>query len=386
MHPQLLFPPSAGHFDAVKRPFLTRLLRFRHVLLVWSAAVLAVAAGAFAAQGSGEQARVAPPGKVRTGMDKKRLVLGWYMGSMEETGRFASIANNTDALSVVSPTWFRVTDADSNTVDSREPALSALCGKVGVSVWPLIANGDFTWDNFHPLIAEPVRREKLVAKIVELMKSCEGCQGINLDFEGINPEDRAAYTAFVRRVSEELHARGYLVTIDVPAKTHDDPSARWPGAFDYVEIGKLCDYVMLMIYDENVPGGSPGPVGSVGWDDRVLAYAKTVIPKEKILMGIPFYGYDWAEDNSAFSFLHESVIDRIEKAGAEVQWDEESQTPWFSYTDPTGGKRTAYFENCESVAAKLKIAARHDAGGICIWSLGGEDPAIWGEIRKYRGR
>lgn len=317
-------------------------------------------------------------------MKSRREVVGFYMPYGKDDAPMRTVSQNADVLTVLSPTWFNVPDAEITLVDKREPELAEFAMQHEMQVWPLIANGSFTGDFFHKIIAEPERRDKLIKTIEDLMDSCPNCQGINLDFEGLLASDRGLYTDFLKRISDRLHAKDYLVTIDTPAKTVDDPQAAWPGAFDYIEINKYCDYVLIMTYDENIPGDPPGPVSSVGWTDDCMAYAASVIDKEKILMGIPFYGYDWAEDFTAKSFHYKEALETIKETGAEVQWDEETQCPWFTYQDTDGKKRTAWFEDRRSIAAKLKVAEKHDLGGVCIWSLGNEDPGIWDEIRKYQ--
>jgi spore germination protein len=316
----------------------------------------------------------------------KKLVLGYYMpfGQGPDSPPFKTISQHKDSISAISPTWFLVKDADCSTDDKRDVTLSDFCAKNGMKVWPLIANGSFTYDAVHPLFADPEKRAKLVDRIVDLMSTCKGCQGINLDFEGINPADRGVYNEFLKAVSARLHAKGYLVTIDVPAETKDEPTRQWPGAFDYKEINKYCDYICIMTYDENIPGSDPGPVSSAPWVEQVLAYATKVIPKGKILLGLPFYGYDWAEDKSAFGFRYAEMLLTIEKYSITVQWDEASQCPWYSYTDADGKKRTAWFDNKRSMEAKLKLAKKYDIGGICVWSMGNEDPEVWSAIKNYQ--
>ena len=97
--------------------------------------------------------------------------------------------------------------------------------------------------------------------------------------------DRDLYTAFVHELAAKLHQDGYQVTLSVPAKTWDDPSSAWSGAFDYRALGKIADAIMIMTYDEHWSGGSAGPVASIGWVKQVLDYATKVIPAPKDPLG-----------------------------------------------------------------------------------------------------
>jgi spore germination protein YaaH len=187
-------------------------------------------------------------------------------------------------------------------------------------------------------------------------------------------------------LAAKIKPKGYLLTIDVPGKSSESLTNEWAGAFDYPEIGRYCDMVMLMTYDEHWSTSRPGPVASVQMDDRVLAYATATMPPDKILMGVPFYSYDWPAKGRAVSHLYNQTSATLAESKAKLMWDREAKVPWFTYTDKDGARRTTYFENGRSIAAKLDIARKWNVRGICIWSLGHEDPAMWEAIREYRGR
>jgi spore germination protein YaaH len=76
----------------------------------------------------------------------------------------------------------------------------------------------------------------------------------------------------------------------------------------------------------------------------------------------------------------------ISEGGATLQWDDTAKTPWFTYRDKNGVTRTCWFENKDSLAAKLEVGTKYNVGGICIWSLGSEDPASWDVIKSFTER
>lgn len=60
-----------------------------------------------------------------------------------------------------------------------------------------------------------------------------GYDGVNIDLESINPEDRDLLTLFVKETLKKFHSSGHTVTVSVPAKSEDDRENTWP--FDYVQ-------------------------------------------------------------------------------------------------------------------------------------------------------
>ena len=67
----------------------------------------------------------------------------------------------------------------------------------------------------------------------------------------------------------------------------------WRGAYDIAAIAKYVDLVCLMTYDQHTRWTEPGPVAGWDWTVENLNYALKVVPKEKLSLGIPLYGYHW---------------------------------------------------------------------------------------------
>lgn len=311
-----------------------------------------------------------------------REVAGYYWVYDDGTKPFASVSNNSDAISMLCPTWMGLKDSQGAIYAKEDPKVSEYAKAHGIKVLPLIWGSDAK--SMHAIFSSISNRSRLVREIVAALDSFSYCQGVNLDFEGMYASDRYSYSNFLIQLSAKLKPKGYLLTIDVPAKSYDRPKDSWSGCFDYREIGRYCDIVMIMTYDEHWSTGGPGPVASVQMDDVVLAYATTVIPKEKIFLGLPFYGYDWPAKGKAKSYRYDTTMQLVKDKAIKLNWDRDAKTPWYTYTDDTGAKRTSYYEDKRSIAAKLAIGQKYDVGGVCIWSLGGEDPGIWDAMREFR--
>jgi spore germination protein YaaH len=142
---------------------------------------------------------------------------------------------------------------------------------------------------------------------------------------------------------------------------------------------------MIMTYDEHGTWTSAGPVASIGWVTNVVNYARTVIPADKLLLGLAAYGYDWSgAGNKALSL--NQINSLVSTYGGSVQWDTTSQSPYYQYTDGNGIQHTIWFENYNSIGYKCDLVNQNNLLGVGIWRLGLEDPAYWGTINTKFNR
>lgn len=238
-------------------------------------------------------------------------------------------------------------------------------------------NGGFNTPLARDLLADPQARRRVVDGIASLMQ--KGYAGVNIDLEGLPPTERHNFTTFIEELAARLHLAGYLVTIAVPAKTADRPSDAWSGAYDYAALGRIADALMIMSYDEHWLGGSPGPVASLPWVEQVVRYAVSAVPRQKILLGIAAYGYDWVSGGSGRSAMipAREAPRRAASHGSAIAWDARAQAPWYEYMDTAGNRHIVHFENTAGMALKAELAARYGLGGVAIWRLGFEEPSAW---------
>lgn len=234
----------------------------------------------------------------------------------------------------------------------------------------------FDRDVARKVVADAPTRAVTVENILKVLKE-NGMAGVNIDIENVNSADRQAYTDFVRALVDKLRPEGLKVTLSIPAKTVDRLNDGWSGGFDYPALGRLADYIMPMAYDEHWFGGDPGPVASINWVDAVVKYTISVMPAEKLVLGVPAYGYDWPENGgSGFAVTSAKAITNATANGARIQWDEQAKVPYYRYTR-NGINRIVYFEDSRSIGHKLDLVVKYGIGGIAIWRLGFEDPAMW---------
>lgn len=200
------------------------------------------------------------------------------------------------------------------------------------------------------------------------------------------PADRKNFIAFLGELHGVLKAKDKVLNVSIPAKFIDYPSDLWSGAYDYASIGKNADQIVLMTYDEHGLGTSHGPISSHAWVNKVISYAVTKIPREKIVLGLPVYSFDWGSNKPTmpdYLSFGQSMA-RAKKHGVQVGYDDEHKVPWYTYT-ANGVRHEVYFENKQSLQPKMEYAREHKLHGVAIWRLGMEDPAIWDSLIKTYG-
>ncbi|HPS57172.1 MAG TPA: glycosyl hydrolase family 18 protein [Spirochaetota bacterium] len=139
------------------------------------------------------------------------------------------------------------------------------------------------------LILDPSRgaRDNLVTDIVELSKRFDGVQ---IDFEAVAGRDAGNFLEFLRLIREGMEP-GKIFSVALPAKRIEVNDA-----YDYASISAIADRVYIMAYDQHWSTSRPGPVASLSWCKAVMNYALTVVPSEKLIMGIPLYGRSWKNE------------------------------------------------------------------------------------------
>jgi spore germination protein YaaH len=230
---------------------------------------------------------VAPVSGVRDSVAEasSRRVLGYYV--TYDATSWASLESRAHLVDLVAVRWVTI-DACGRLTASDDQTLKRFARSRGIKVLPSL--GTFSsWLN-HRLLTDDGTAARALGEVVDYVVG-EGHDGLDLDLEGVQPEDRGAYTAFVARLGSALHERGKLLTLAVPAKTAD--TTGWGGAFDYAALGAHADLVTIMAYEYHGSWSGPGPIASYAWVEQVAAFAVSQIPPEKVLLGLASYGFDW---------------------------------------------------------------------------------------------
>jgi len=282
----------------------------------------------------------------------------------------ASLRDHADQIDVLSPAWFHA-DANGLLYGNDSPAVTEFARAHGIKIVPIVANGEFQQSVSHALVSDGNRQTNLLDSLQWLLNTY-GYDGVNIDFENLSAADRIPFDALMSNVYARLHPLNKLVTIAIPSKTSETYGG-FSGGFDYAGLAPNFDLALIMAYDEHYSGGPAGPIADVAWVNDVVNYATSQIPAKKVLLGLPFYGYNWIIGrNGAKAMSYSDVESMVLGTGATIQMDEASQSPFFIYSG-----HQVWFENSSSLKAKLGLVNLHGLAGWGGWRLGQEDPNFW---------
>ncbi len=164
-----------------------------------------------------------------------------------------------------------------------------------MKVIPVIGNG-FNPDRLHKLLSTKEQRTKLAEKITELV-TVKMYDGIEINFEPIDSQDRDAFSLFIEELATRLHAKEKLLAVSVYPKTAEpgEYRARW---HKIGSAGKTVDIFKIKAY--NYSWAHPGPNAPLDWIDQILSFGKEQVSADKIQLGLPLHGYNWTSTHQQY--------------------------------------------------------------------------------------
>jgi spore germination protein YaaH len=319
----------------------------------------------------------------------------FYM--MESPKSIASFTEHVDKIGVLVPTWYNV-DEHGLVSGEPNPYVMSVAKAHKLPVMPIVSAGGER-EKFHKLLGDGAARQAMIAAMLAQAQR-QGFIGYQFDFENIAWTDRDALSALVRETAEALHKHGLQLSMAVvpnaPGYAGRGAFAKWMweywrGAYDLKALAQSLDLLCLMTYDQHTRWTTPGPVAGMPWMQQHLDYALQIMPKDKLSLGIPLYGYHWfagdphREDGKEASNIAASYIDADESLplakqyGAAIQWDPVEHEAWF-YFYRDGMREWVFLPDAHAFRDRYALVKQYGLQGFCAWVLGAEDPKVWDEL------
>jgi spore germination protein YaaH len=222
--------------------------------------------------------------------DEEKVILGY---TTSDSTSFQSIRNYHNYLNAIALDTYAFKVQGKLTGETPQEQVN-YAKKHDIDTYAVISNfgkTDFDPDLARAVMSDEHAKEHFIAQLASLAEE-HNLTGINIDFESIYPEDRDLYTILIKETAQTLHKGNRKTMVSVPAKTVDDAANDWTWPYDYKKIGKYADYVQVMTYDEHGTWSEPGSSASENWVKDTLTFATAEMAPDKVIMGIPAYGYD----------------------------------------------------------------------------------------------
>jgi spore germination protein YaaH len=328
----------------------------------------------------------------------------FYMTS--DPGSIRDFFAHSSQIDLLVPTWYSV-DENGLVTGSPEPAVLERAHSEKLPVMPIVAL--FNLRGLHLLAANAGAQDQMNQALIRECK-LHGYTGFQFDIENVSWTDRDALSALVKTTAGALHAAGLQLSIATVPNAPGYPGSGgfakwiytdWRGAYDLAAIAKSVDLVCLMTYDQNTRWTEPGPVAGWQWTVDNMNYALQFVPKEKLSLGIPLYGYHWytgapvatpaAGPNESPNYKPNPTADYISYAdsmqlaqdwGGKVEWDADDHTAWF-YIYRDQEREWVFFTDLHTFQDRYNLAEQNGLEGFCSWVLGTEDPAIWNFLPRH---
>ncbi|WP_432357862.1 LysM peptidoglycan-binding domain-containing protein [Sporosarcina sp. UB5] len=261
------------------------------------------------------------------------------------------------------------------------PEIAAQSGVLNAMVVSNLENFAFSPDLANVLFTNQTVQNRLFENIVATAKRI-GYTDIHFDFEFVRPADRELYNTFLRNARARFRPEGLTLSTALPPKMSDDPTGVY-GGIDYKAHGEIADFVTLMTYEWGYSYSDPQAVSPLNQVRRVVEYAVSQVPPEKIFLGQNLYGYDWTfpyppeTGVAARALSPQQAVNLAISRNANIQFDPVAQAPFFLYWDNDGVRHDVWFEDARSIQAKFNLIKEFNLRGIMYWKLGLAFPQNW---------
>lgn len=280
-----------------------------------------------------------------------------------------------DGVNVLAPTWLTLEDHNGNIHSKADSIYVDWAHKQNFYVWSTFTN-DFNPDLTRKFLNNFNSRKQSIEQLIHLSKLYE-LDGVNLDFENVYLSEKDLFTQYVRELSVELKKNNLTFSIDV---TFISGNENWSMFYDRKRLSEVADYIIVMAYDEHwATSPNAGSVASLPWVENGLQSISEKIPKDKLILGIPFYTRIWIHENNRISsqaFSMDTQFDWVSKNNLSPIYDEYTGQNYVEW-NKNGKLYQMWLEDETSVEKRIDLVHSYDLAGIASWNRSFATDSIW---------
>ncbi len=306
--------------------------------------------------------------------------MAWHnLTNSDANANFDSDTADVKALNVIAPTWFSVQDDDGNLGNWASSDYVAKAHDKGWKVWAVVDNFNTAGVDHNNCIALLSRRQNIITQLMNFADQY-GFDGINVDFEQIDPAYGQDFIEFIRELSISCRKKGLTLSVD------NYVTYNFNDYYHMDEQGVFADYVCIMGYDEHYAGDTEaGSVASIDYVKYGIERALQEVPAEKVVNGIPFYTRLWTSDDTGMtsSTLGMAAAQQfVSDHGQTPVWDETTQQHVVDFTEGSTHYQM-WLEDADSIRSKLGVMQTEGIAGVAEWKLTQETSDVWDVIAEY---
>ena len=304
-------------------------------------------------------------------LGKVRLAFDYYNQYTKAPSRTTSI----DGINAVSPSFYEL-KSDGSLVKNVDEHYIEWAHSNGYKIWPTLSNSSLNnKDAVSRMMQTFESRQKLIDNIIKALVESE-VDGINVDFENMYKEDKDKYSRFLIELRPRIKEIGKTICVDV---TEPDGSDTWSLCYDRHTIGMVADYVIFIGYDQHTAGStSAGSVASANWVELNITkfLGQEGIPKEKLILSMPFYTRLWREQNGKLTSTVVNMNKVTIPKGVEKVWNEDAKQNYIEYKQGSATYKM-WIEDEQSISAKIDLVNKYDLAGASFWEIDRETVGVW---------
>ncbi len=244
--------------------------------------------------------------------------------------------------------------------------------------------GQINVENAYTILNNENKMDILIDNLIDILKR-KGYYGINITYELLTDLTLPAYETFNTKAYKRCKKEGLAFFVTISPHIVFTANEITFEKIDYSKIVQQSDRTIVLNYLWGSYMGPPGPIASVLRINEFLDYLIPQVFPDKLAIGLPLIAYDWELPYSiglskAVSLTLEMAIFLAQQFNAIIQFDEQSQTPFFTYNTALAGipiNHIVWSVNPTSMDAVLKIITDRGLNGSGLWNVMTYDPQIW---------
>lgn len=310
----------------------------------------------------------------------EKITIAWHQIYFADDGaNLNSLVGEGTPIDVVAPTWFYINSETGTFTDYSSGAYVENAHQRGLKVWALVEDMTNEFDEY-ALFSSSVNRKAFINNLITSVTNA-GADGINIDCEKIGSKTGPHFVQFLRELSIETRKRGLVLSVDNYQPNEGNLY------YNLKEQGLVCDYVVIMGYDEHWGGcETAGSVASIDFvENGIKNTINKGVPANKIINGVPFYTRLWKTEGVQVSSQALGMADANEWMsghGITPVWDDSVCQNVCSRQDGTA-LYEMWVEDAMSIEAKLSVMDNLNVAGVACWKLGFETNDIWDVISSH---